>query len=149
MIGGAEKEIQLEIDPVPLAHYGISLTSRIHLLVTENVNTPAGTMELGSAKYVTRVPGEFKSPEELESLVTKRGPDGVVYLRNFATVRMGLKDSTTISRVNGISSVTLTISKHSAENSIVISDQLLALVEHTREAPAEAVEGVVPMNKAP
>ncbi|MCH7910016.1 MAG: efflux RND transporter permease subunit, partial [Candidatus Hydrogenedentes bacterium] len=148
IIGGAEKEIQVEIDPVRLAQYGISLTSLTNLLLTENVNTPAGTMELGSAKYVTRVPGEFKSPEELESLVTKRGPDGTVYLRNIATVREGLKDSTTISRVNGISSVTLTISKRSGENIITISEQVIRLVEQARETLPDGVNIYVTMNKS-
>ncbi len=148
IIGDVEREIQVEVDPVRLAQYGISLPSLTNLLLRENVNTPAGTMDLGAAKYITRVPGEFKSPEELAGLIAKPGIGKAVYLRNVARVKDGFKDIQSISRVNDIPSVTLTISKRSGENIIAISESVNGVVDKVRRDLPEGVNIMVTMDKS-
>ena len=148
IIGDVEREIQVEVDPVRLAQYGISLPSLTNLLLKENVNTPAGAMDLGSAKYITRVPGEFRSPEELEGLIAKPGVGKAVYLRDVAHVRDGFKDIQSISRVNDIPSITLTISKRSGENIIAISERVNLLVEQAQFDLPDGVNIMVTMDKS-
>jgi CzcA family heavy metal efflux pump len=148
IIGSVEREIQVEVDPVRLAQYGISLPTLTNLLLKENVNTPAGTMDLGSAKYITRVPGEFRSPEELAGLIAKPGIGKAVYLRNVASVRDGYKDIQTISRVNDIPSVTLTIAKRSGENIIAISERVNTLINQVRSELPDGINVVVTMDKS-
>ena len=148
IIGGIEREIQVEVSPARLAQYGIPLSSLANLLVTENVNTPAGTMDLGHAKYLTRVPGEFQRPSDLAKLVVKRGQTGNVYLRDLAEVHDGHKQIETISRVNDVPSVTLTISKRSGENIISISEQVHHFVDEVRFNLPENVSIHVTMDKS-
>lgn len=148
IIGDVEREIQVEVDPVRLAQYGISLPSLTNLLLKENVNTPAGTMDLGTAKYITRVPGEFRSPEELAGLVAKPGIGKAVYLRDVARIEDGFKDIQSISRVNDIPSITLTIAKRSGENIIAISEQVNALVEGLKTELPDGVTVMVTMDKS-
>lgn len=123
-IGGVEREIQIEVDPARVAEYGISAADLIQVTLLENVNTPGGAMDLGEAKFLMRTPGEFRTPEELTGLVVKQGPAGTVYLRDVAEVKDGFKEVTTISRVNGQPSITLTVSKRTGENIIRISDDI-------------------------
>ena len=148
IVGKVEREIQVEVDPLRLAQYGISLPTLTNLLLKENVNTPAGTMDLGSAKYITRVPGEFHTPEELGRLVAKPGVGKAVYLRDVASVRDGFKDVQSISRVNDIPSITLTVAKRSGENIIGISERVHALVAELRGDFPEGVTLTITMDKS-
>jgi len=122
VIGGVEREIQIIVDPERLTQYGVSLVELARITDLENVNTPSGAMNLGTAKYLMRVPGEFRTPDELTGLVVKRGESGVVYLRDIAKVVDGFKEMNSRSRVNGDPSITLTLSKRAGENVIAISE---------------------------
>jgi len=133
IIGGVEREIQIEVDPDRVAEYGISLAELIQVTQLENVNTPGGTMNLGAGKFLMRTPGEFTTPDDLTGLIAKQGPGGTVYLRDIAKVTDGFKELTSISRVNGNPSVTLTVSKRSGENIIRIVDEIRAILDEERE----------------
>ena len=136
-IGKAEREIQIVGDPERIAQYGISMSDLIQLIQLENVNTPSGSMDLGEAKYSMRVPGEFRTVEEITGLVVRRGPEGTVYMRDIAEVRDGFKERTSLSRVNGRPNITLTVAKRSGENIIAMADAVKELVD-TRAAELPA-----------
>ena len=52
------------------------------------------------------------------------GIDPPVYIRDLATVKFGIKDRETISRVNGRDAVTLVFKKRSGENIIEIAEEM-------------------------
>lgn len=47
IIGGVEREIQIEVDPERVAQYGISMADLVEITRLENVNMLGGTMDLG------------------------------------------------------------------------------------------------------
>jgi CzcA family heavy metal efflux pump len=132
VVGGVEREIQIVVDPVRAAELGVSMADLVTLARVENVNTPAGSMELGDAKFLVRVPGEFTTADEIKDLVVKPGPDGAVYIRDIAEVTDGFKDIETISRLDGRPAVTLTVSKRGGENIIRIADEVRGVMERFR-----------------
>ena len=140
VIGGVEREIQIEVDPDRVAEYGISLADLVQVTQLENVNTPGGAMDLGEAKFLMRTPGEIRSPDELANLVVKVGPAGTVYLRDIATIKDGFKELDTLSRVDGRPAITLSISKRSGENIIRIADQINALFGQMKEELPQGID---------
>lgn len=140
IIGGVEREIQIEVDPDRVAAYGVSFSDLISVVGLENVNTPGGALELGEGKYLMRTPGEFKTAEELENLVVRVGEKGTVYLRDIATVRDGFKETSTLSRVNDKPSITLTLSKRSRANIIQVADQVNQTLDDIRRRLPQGVE---------
>lgn len=148
VVGGVEREIQIIVDPDRATEYGVSMADLVVLAQVENVNTPAGSLELGDAKFLVRVPGEFKSADEIRDLVVKSGPDGVVYIRDIAEVKDGFKDIETISRLDGRQCVTLTISKRAGENIIRIADQVRATVEEYKKRLMPGMDIVVTMDNS-
>jgi multidrug efflux pump len=146
--GDIEREIQIEVDPDRVAAYAVPLSRLVMLAGVENVNTPSGSLELGEAKYLMRVPGEFRSPDELTGLVVKKGETGVVYLRDLATIRDGYKEPTSISRLNGQQSVTLAISKRAGENIIGIAGSVKELVEVWRHKVPSGVALAITMDSS-
>ncbi len=148
VIGGIEREIQIEVDPERVAQYGISFGDLISVVAQENVNTPGGTMDLGEAKFVMRTPGEFKNPDDINDLVVKQGPEGTVFLRDVAKVFDGFKDVETISRLNGEPSVTLTVIKRSGANIIQIADQVQNEVDRMLTVLPKGLNITVTWNEA-
>lgn len=146
--GDVEREIQIIVDPGRVAQYSITLNDLVSLLLLENVNTPGGAMDLGEAKYLMRVPGEFSTPEELNSLVIRRGETGVIYLRDIAEIRDGFKEVMTLSRVDGRPAVTLNIKKRSGESIITVTENVNRLIARAQQDLPEGVEITVTMDQS-
>ncbi|PCJ62206.1 MAG: acriflavin resistance protein [Candidatus Hydrogenedentota bacterium] len=133
IIGDREREIQIVVDPIRLLQYGVSMNDLVQIAQVENLNTPAGSTDVGEAKYLMRVPGEIETPEDLQGLVVKRGETGVVYMRDLAEIRDGAKDPISYARMDGLSSVTLVASKRSGVNIIHVSRDIKEVIEEARE----------------
>jgi len=140
IVGGVEREIEIEVDPQRVAQYGVALNELATIARIENVNTPSGALEMGEAKYLVRVPGEFRTPDELQGLIVKQSPAGAVYLRDIARIKDTFKEAETMARVNGKPAVIIAISKRAGENIITISDEVKALLARAEERLPEGVK---------
>ncbi|MDK9707139.1 MAG: efflux RND transporter permease subunit [Desulforhopalus sp.] len=122
--GGLTREIRVEVIPEKLSYYGLTISSLQNAVKSENTNTSGGAIRLGQGRFQLRVPGEFKTPEEIYGLVIGTHKGQPVYLKDVAEVIDGFKEETSISRLNGRDSVNLAIKKRAGENIITISKQV-------------------------
>lgn len=132
--GGLEREIRIEVDPDKLAYYRIPITQFQSVVYSENRNTSGGSITLGDGRYQLRVPGEFKTPEEIYGLVISTFEGKPVYLKDLATVVDSFKDETSRSRLDGRESVSLYVKKRVGENIIAITDQIDDLIKQQKSA---------------
>ena len=126
IIGGQEREIRVELDNQKLNAYGISVLQVSQALARENLDFPTGKVDEDLSQYIVRLAGKFKSLDEIRAVVIAGGPNGVVYLRDIARVVDGSRETFTISRLNGETSIALAIQKQSDANSVKTSDRLQA-----------------------
>lgn len=127
--GGLEREIRVEIFPEKLAYYGLDIGAFQQAVKSENTNTSGGNIRLGKGRFQLRVPGEFKTPEEIYGLVLTIHNGEPVYLKDVARVVDGFKEETSISRLDGREAVNISVKKRSGENIISISkavDEIIA-----------------------
>lgn len=132
LTGGIEREVRVDVNPERLRFYGLGLTDVIDAISFENVTLPGGDLALGTYEYQVRVPAEFASVDEISSILLDLATDAPVYLRDVANVSLGLKDPSTISRLNGVDAITLSVKKRSGENIIRISDEVRSMLERER-----------------
>ena len=130
--GGLEREIHVEFDLDRVRAYRVPFSSLINAVARSNVNMPGGSMDIGSAKYLVRVPEDFEDPSEIFSIVAFVRDGKPVYLRDVARIQDSHKDPLTRSRINGVKSVTLAIQKRSGENIVEVTDQVKAIVREMR-----------------
>jgi multidrug efflux pump len=130
--GGLEREIHVEFDMDRVAAYNVPFSSIISSLTRGNVNMPGGSMDIGEAKYLVRVPEDFKHPSEIFSIVAFVRDGKPVYLRDVAFIRDAFKDPLTRSRINREKSVTIAVSKRSGENIVRVTDEVKRIVEEMR-----------------
>jgi CzcA family heavy metal efflux pump len=130
--GGLEREIHVEFDMDRVGAYNVPFSSIINSVTRGNVNMPGGSMDIGEAKYLVRVPEDFKHPSEIFSIVAFVRDGMPVYLRDVAFIRDAFKDPLTRSRINQEKSVTIAVSKRSGENIVRVTDEVKRIVEQMR-----------------
>jgi multidrug efflux pump subunit AcrB len=138
--GGLEREFRVEVDPRRLAPYQMSLNDVVSALQNENVNIPGGTVLSGDSNYLLRVPGEFQTGRDLESVAIKRKGDAPVFVRDVARVVEGFADVSSYSRMNGNPAVTLSVTKRAGASIIEINDSVKEIAELHSERWPDGVE---------
>lgn len=129
--GGRDREVQVFIDPAKLAAFGIPLNDVQRKLAEENVTFPAGSVEEGRQKITVRSVGEFTSLAQIENLVIREegNSGGQVYLRDVATVQVGLQDANSFLRYNGLDAVSISAVKSSDANTVEVVDNINKQIE--------------------
>lgn len=140
IIGGLEREIHVEFDMDRVAFYNIPLSNLLNSVKNANVNTPGGSVEIGQAKYLVRVPEDFKHPDEIDKIVVYENEGRPVYLRDIANIRDHYKDPTSKSRFNGIQSVTIEVKKRAGENIIRIIDIVKEILKEEQQVLPPTLE---------
>ncbi len=140
MAGDLEREIRLEFDPDRLAQYNLTIPEILALIPSENVNISAGGLETSGTKFNVRIPAEFVTPEEVDTLILTVRAGRPIYLADVALVRYTFKDRTTYSRLNGHDTITLSVSKRVGSNAVQVSDYIKAVVAEARKRVPSAVQ---------
>lgn len=89
-IGGFVRQYQVEVDPVRLRAYGVSL-KRVRLAIQEsNIDVGGRLVEMAEREYMVRGRGYVQNVEDLEQIVLESGPGGVpILLSDVARVTIG------------------------------------------------------------
>jgi len=146
--GALEREIRVEIIPDKLAYYNIPITAFQRVVSGENQNISGGAIRLGDGRFQLRVPGEFRTPEEIYGLVVGTHNGQPVYLKDVARVVDGFKDETSRSRLNGRESVNIAVKKRAGENIIRITDKIDEILARLSAGWPKGTEIIKVMDKA-
>ena len=122
--GAPKREVQIFIDPLKLEAYNLTIESIAQSIRMENVNTPAGTIDVGSDSYSLRVNGEFTDANELNSIVVGNVGDKTVFLSDVATVNDAVEERIQESFTNGKQGATIVVQKQSGSNTVEIADEV-------------------------
>ncbi len=89
-IGGFVRQYQVEVDPVKLRAYGVSL-SKVKAAIKRSNNDVGGRLiEMGEREYMVRGLGYVKQVRDLEQVALGAGPGGTpILLRDVANVTIG------------------------------------------------------------
>jgi multidrug efflux pump len=127
--GTREREIRVAMDRTRLAAFGIPVGLVMQRIAAENATFSAGNIEVKGNKFQVRIPGEFKLAAELRAVLLMMRNGVPVYLRDVATVEDTFKDLTSISRLNGQPSVSVSVKKRSGENSVRLIDDVKRVMD--------------------
>jgi HAE1 family hydrophobic/amphiphilic exporter-1 len=120
--GGLERQINIWIDRNRLEGYGLSILDLENILKQENVTQPVGHIKTGLTDYLLRLPGEFASPEEINSVLVGTHNGKFVYLKDVAKVEDGFKEVKTIVRVNKKLGLMMMVQKQTGTNSVEVAE---------------------------
>ena len=121
VMGAPEREVQFNVDPRKIEAYGLSIEQIGQIIAAENVNIPAGTIDIGNNTFNLKSDGEFADSErDLRKVVLSNRGGRTVMLSDVAEIRDTLEKSTMDERVNGMRGVRVMIQKQSGANTVNI-----------------------------
>lgn len=137
LVGGAKREIEVEVDPVRLDSLGLGVNDLVNGLKSENVNTPLGRITKGTAEYPLRVEGKPELAEQYRSMVIVSRNNRPITLGEVAKVTDGVEERRKLALVNGQPAIGLDIYKQSGANQVQVVDNVKKVMDKVRaELPA-------------
>ena len=126
LVGGLKREIRVWVDPDKMRAYNLSVVDVANALRQQNMELPGGNVNAGEQELSVRTLGRLVDPAQFDEIaIATRGPY-VVKLRDIGHAEDSEEEPTTASRLDGASSVTLTVSKQSGENTVATAEGLKA-----------------------
>lgn len=120
--GGRESIVRIELSQNRLDAYGLTLSSVVSTLASQNIEVGGGSVYEGTRKYMVRTTGEFSSIDEINDTVvgTVNGYD--VKLSDIGEAFLGYKDQTSEVFINGKPGVYISLQKQSGSNSVNVAN---------------------------
>ena len=124
VMGAPVREIQVNVDPVKMEAYGLTVEQIGAIIAQENVNSSGGTLDIGSHTYNIKADGEFTSSDDLKTILISNMGGQEVYLRDVAEIKDTLEKQTLDERMNGELGVRVMIQKQSGANTVKIVEKV-------------------------
>ncbi len=144
MFGEPVREIQVNVDPVKIEAYKLTVEQIGQIIGAENANIPSGSIEIGSNIFNVKADGEFDSSDDLKNIVISNEGGRTIMLRDIAEVKDTIQKMTIDERINGKKGVRVLIQKQSGSNSVSIVKAVTAELEKIKATlPSDVTIDVV------
>ncbi len=120
--GGQERQVKVEIDPVRLENYGLTLSQVAQVLQMENFNMSSGKITQGTREYYVRNMQEFETIEDIRNVAIVTATGSNLRLGDIATITDGYKEMEQFTRVNHREAVGVHLMKQSDANTVKASE---------------------------
>ena len=125
VVGGENREIKINVNNDKLRYYNISILQISNAIARANLNFPTGSLKNTQQDVLVRLSGKFSSLEELSNLVVASNQDGSqVYLKDVAELFDSKEEASSLTRINGQTSLGVLITKTSDGNTVGISEEV-------------------------
>lgn len=125
--GVDEKEIEVAVDIYKMSASQVSFDDIINAIKGENSTISGGNIVTHGVQKNIRILGEINNPMELEDVVVKKD-DGIIFLKDIATINFQEKDPTTYAREYSKPVVMLDIKKRGGKNMIEAVEEIKEIV---------------------
>ncbi|MDY0384782.1 efflux RND transporter permease subunit [Trichlorobacter sp.] len=123
-VGGETKQYQVEIDPLRLQAYGVSVSQVTDALKGSNENFAAGVIKQQDHDYLLRGVGRVRSAADLEQVVVQSRDGLPVLVRDLATVTIGPAFRVGDASANGKPAVVISLQKHPDANTLELTRRI-------------------------
>jgi len=139
LTGHREELLEVIIDRTRLESYNISQQQLVTAVVNNNQLITAGFMDAsdtGGGSFNVKVPGLFETAKDVYELPIVATPNGVVTLKDIATIKRTFKDRISYSRFNGHPDIAINVVKRLGTNVVENSLKVREVVkEFTKDWP--------------
>ncbi|KAA2223519.1 efflux RND transporter permease subunit [Chryseobacterium sediminis] len=134
LVGGQEREIQVNLDEKKLQGYGLSIGDVQQSILSSNLDFPTGSLKTRTTKSTIRLSGKYKSTEEMNNLVVSNKNGAQVRLSDIATVFDSQKDVEKVARFNQFPTILMQVKKQSDANAVAVSESVQKTIKTVEEA---------------
>ena len=118
LVGGARREIHVNVDPEKLRAYGLTITDVVNAVRQQNLEIPGGALNAGTKEFTVRTMGRITDPKQFNDIAIGTQQGYVVKVSDIGGAEDSYEEPSTTSRLNGTPAITLVISKQSGANTV-------------------------------
>lgn len=138
--GGVIEEVQVILDQQRLNQYGLSSQQILQAINSNNQSISGGVIARGTQELQIRIPGEYKSLEEIEDTLIQTPTNEFIRLTDVATVQFAEREKQGYAFVNGKEAIVLSILKKADANTVAVSDEILSSLDSIKNRLPDNVE---------
>jgi len=122
LIGGLKREVKIMLDPKKLEANKLNLLEVSKMIQYANMEFPTGKLKTPTNEMTIRLSGKISSINELKEIIVGGSKDGgVVKLGDVADIYDGIADPDNITRIDGMETIGIEISKQKEANSVEVA----------------------------
>jgi HAE1 family hydrophobic/amphiphilic exporter-1 len=137
VLGGREREVHIQVDPVALAERGVTFNELREALQFDNVNISAGDLSDGIRDVRIRTLGQYDALDQIEETVVRYDEAGIIRIKDLGDAVQTFEKRRSFVRANGQSALAINAIRETGANVIEVMAGL-------REAIAFCNENVLP-----
>jgi HAE1 family hydrophobic/amphiphilic exporter-1 len=124
LTGVPGRKVYIDVDPRKMEAYNLTIEQIGNILRAENMNLPAGYVEMGETDYPLRIQGEFPESDVVKNIVVSSFNGTSVYLKDIAEVRDTIRESKYDTRINGAKGMSMFVQKQSGGNTVKVTKEI-------------------------
>ncbi len=148
IVGGNVRALEIILDEDAYSQYNIT-PARIRSLISQNTQSKTflGWAGENDRRYVVNLLTEYTDVSNIEDIIVV--PEGPILLKDIADINFGQKEQESISRVNGMEAVSISLVRDSQTNLIELSHTTVVRISELNERLAsQDIEIVIQTNTA-
>ncbi|MEO6184385.1 MAG: efflux RND transporter permease subunit, partial [Verrucomicrobiota bacterium] len=126
MVGARTRAVQVSVDIDKLRARNLTIQDVATGLRQQNLEVPGGRVEQGTRELVLRTLGRMQRVQDFRNLIVSNVGGQPIYLKDIATISDSIEEPRSLSRLNGLNTVTLVVQKQSGANSVMLIDAVKA-----------------------
>jgi len=132
--GKLDKEIRIDIDINRLNEIDISLEELNKILMAQNIEIPAGNININNNKVNVKVPGIFESKKDIENIIigVSQKTSNVSRLKDVADIYFDVEEGAEKYKQNGQNAVLLTGYFKQSKNIVLIGNEVREKIESVK-----------------
>ncbi|MEJ2297143.1 MAG: efflux RND transporter permease subunit [Woeseiaceae bacterium] len=132
LVGTREELMEVVVDPLAMESYGLDQAQIIQFVSRNNRLVAAGALHASEGRFPVKVPGVFKSADDVLNLPIKAVGGRVVHFKDIAEVRRTYKDAESVARLNGKPALAIEVVQRAGANILATIDEVKRVVEEER-----------------
>jgi multidrug efflux pump subunit AcrB/ABC-type multidrug transport system ATPase subunit len=148
IFGGQKRSIEIILDENELEEYDLTF-SQVSSLVSQGVSDRQymGQVIEGSRKFFVNLESEYTSLEDIEDIVIRA--EGPILLKHIATIIDGVAEEDSISRINGMESVSVSLYRSREANLLSLSRKTRRIIDDLNgKVEADGIDLVIQQDAA-
>jgi len=149
VVGGAKREVGIQVDPSRMEALGITLPQIIGALGSDTLAVPSGNLLSDTREISVRVDSKARQVADFEYVVVGNLKGRPIELREVASVVDGIEERRTLARLDGQSAVALELQRQTGGNIVAMVNSVMATLTALKpELDERGIECVVAKNNS-
>jgi hydrophobic/amphiphilic exporter-1 (mainly G- bacteria), HAE1 family len=128
LIGGQARQINVQLDPIKVRGYNLTITDIVRALASQNLEVPGGSVKRGDMEFTVRTLGRVERAIDLKDISVTNQNGRTITIGDLGTVEDGAAEMESIAvfgeKGTDTPTVLLNIRKQSGTNTVEIARQL-------------------------